>query len=368
MNKTLLIMAAGTGGHVMPGLAIAKAMQARGWNVHWLGTTHGMENRLVPPSELPMTQLKFSGLRGKSWQHALLGVFRLAVSFCKAWRLMRALKPQAVLGMGGYVTVPGGWAARLAGVPLAVVNADAGLLMSNRALVKHARCVLFGFDGGAATLGDMAFKARVTGNPVRAEIVDIASPEQRFAGRKGPLHLLVVGGSLGAQVLNATLPKALALLPMEQRPLVTHQSGVQHIDALREVYAAAGVEARVVPFIDDMAAAYATADVLVCRAGAITVSELAVAGVASILVPLVVSTTSHQRDNARWMAEHNAAIHLPQQEMTPQRLAMLLQELTRPRLLAMAHAARELGRPMATEAIANELESIALPVQGGKHP
>lgn len=368
MSKTLLIMAAGTGGHVMPGLAIAKAMQTRGWNVHWLGTTHGMENRLVPPSGLPMTQLKFSGLRGKGWQHTLLGVFRLAGSFCKAWRLMHKLKPQVVLGMGGYVTVPGGLAARMAGAPLAVVNADASLLMSNRALVKHAKRVLFGFDGGAATLGDMAFKARVTGNPVRAEIVDIASPEQRFADRKGPLHLLVVGGSLGAQVLNVTLPRALALMPEEQRPVVTHQSGAQHIDALREAYAAAGVEARVVSFIDDMAAAYAEADVLVCRAGAITVSELAVAGVASILVPLVVSTTSHQRDNARWMAEHGAAVHLPQQEMTPQRLVGVLQELTRTRLLTMAHAAREMGRPMATEAIANELESIALPAQGGKRP
>ncbi|MFL9709285.1 undecaprenyldiphospho-muramoylpentapeptide beta-N-acetylglucosaminyltransferase [Methylobacillus sp. Pita1] len=368
MSKTLLIMAAGTGGHVMPGLAIAKAMQARGWNVHWLGTTHGMENRLVPPSGLPMTQLKFSGLRGKGWKHTLQGMFRLLGSTWTAWRLMRELKPQAVLGMGGYVTVPGGWAARAASVPLAVVNADAALLMSNRALVKHAKRVLFGFDGGAATLGGMAFKARVTGNPVRAEIVDIASPEQRFAGRQGPLHVLVVGGSLGAQVLNATLPKALALLSAGQRPVVTHQSGAQHIDALREAYAAAGVEARVVPFIDDMAGAYAEADVLVCRAGAITVSELAVAGVASILVPLVVSTTSHQRDNARWMAEHGAAIHLPQQELTPQRLAALLQKLTRTRLLAMAHAARELGRPKATETIANELESIALPSQGGKRP
>lgn len=368
MSKTLLIMAAGTGGHVMPGLAIAKAMQARGWTVHWLGTTNGMENRLVPPSGLPMTQLQFSGLRGKGWKHSLLGMFRLVSSTVSAWRLMRALKPQVVLGMGGYVTVPGGWAARVAGVPLALVNADAALLMSNRALVKHARRVLFGFDGGATSLGDMAFKARVTGNPVRAEIMNIATPEQRFAQRNGPLHVLVVGGSLGAQVLNATLPKALALLPVEQRPLVTHQSGAQHIDALRAAYAAAGVEANVVSFIDDMARAYAQADVLVCRAGAITVSELATAGVASILVPLVVSTTSHQRDNARWMAEHNAAIHLPQQEMTPQRLAGLLQELTRSRLLTIAQAARELGRPQATETIANELESIALPVQGGTHP
>ncbi|MCB5190471.1 undecaprenyldiphospho-muramoylpentapeptide beta-N-acetylglucosaminyltransferase [Methylobacillus arboreus] len=368
MSKTLLIMAAGTGGHVMPGLAIAETMQARGWNVHWLGTSHGMENRLVPPRGLAMTQLKFSGLRGKGWKHTITGVFRLVGSTFAAWRLIGTLKPQVVLGMGGYVTVPGGWAARAKGVPLALVNADAALLMSNRALVKHAKRVLFGFEGGEASLGEMAFKARVTGNPVRTEIVEIASPEQRFVNRTGPLNVLVVGGSLGAQVLNATLPKALALLPAGQRPVVTHQSGAQHIESLRKAYAEAGVEADVVPFIDDMASAYARADVLVCRAGAITVSELAVAGVASILVPLVVSTTSHQRDNARWMAEHNAAIHLPQQEMTPQKLAGLLQGLTRTRLLAIAQAARELGRPKATDAIAHELESIALPVQGGNHP
>ncbi|SNR63952.1 UDP-N-acetylglucosamine-N-acetylmuramylpentapeptide N-acetylglucosamine transferase [Methylobacillus rhizosphaerae] len=367
MSKTLLIMAAGTGGHVMPGLAIAETMRARGWDVHWLGTAHGMENRLVPPHGFQMTQLQFSGLRGKGWKHSVAGVFRLVTATFSAWRLMGRLKPQIVLGMGGYVTVPGGWAARVRGLPLALVNADAALLMSNQALVQHAKRILFGFEGGMDALGKLAFKARVTGNPVREEIVRVAAPEQRFAGRTGTLHLLVVGGSLGAQVLNAMLPKALALLPAEDRPVVTHQSGAQHIEALRQAYVDAGVQADVVPFIDDMADAYARADVLVCRAGAITVSELAAAGVASILVPLVVSTTSHQRDNARWMAEHNAAIHLPQQEMTPQVLASLLQELTRNRLLAMAHAARELGRPRATEIIANELESIALPARGGSY-
>jgi len=364
MAKTLLIMAAGTGGHIMPGLAVADAMRGRGWNVHWLGTRHGMENRLVPAAGIAMTTLNFSGLRGKGLMHTVKGAFKLVGATLGAWRLMGAIRPSAVLGMGGYVTVPGGWAARMRKLPLAVVNADAALLMSNRALANSATSVLFGFDGHANAIGNIAGKSRVTGNPVRAEIAAVAEPASRFAGRSGPLKLLVVGGSLGAKVLNDTLPQALALLPAESRPVVTHQSGTQDIQALQAAYAKAGIQAgenlKVQPFIEDMATAYAETDLLVCRAGAITVSELAVAGVASVLVPLVVSTTSHQRDNAEWMAGHAAAIHLPQTDMTPQTLADLLQSLTRDKLLAMAQSARKLGRPGATAAIADELERIAL--------
>ena len=359
-TKTLLIMAAGTGGHIMPGLAVAEAMRARGWAVHWLGTGHGMENKLVPPRGLPMTTLDFSGLRGKGLLHTVSGIFKLVGATISAWRLMGRLHPKVVLGMGGYVTVPGGWAARLRKLPLAVVNADAALLMSNRALATSAKRVLFGFDGGSDALGYLADKARVTGNPVRTEIAAIAPPEQRFSGRSGPLRLLVIGGSLGAKALNETLPRALALLPADQRPIVMHQAGAQHAEALQNAYLEVGVQSTVLPFIDDMAAAYAEADVLVCRAGAITVSELAVAGVPSVLVPLVVSTTSHQKDNAEWMAAHGAAIHLPQAELTPQKLAELLQSLTRDKLLAIAQAAHKLGRPNATQAIALELEEIAL--------
>lgn len=366
MSKTLLIMAAGTGGHIMPGLAVADAMRGRGWNVHWLGTRHGMENRLVPPSGIAMTTLEFSGMRGKGLMHSLKGAYRLLAAMVRAWQLMGKLRPHAVLGMGGYVTVPGGWAAKAHQLPLAIVNADAALLMSNRALVASATRVMFGFDGGdqavdSKTSATLAAKSVVTGNPVRAEIAAIALPQQRLAGRSGPLKLLVVGGSLGAQILNQTLPQALALLPAESRPQVIHQSGAQHIASLQAAYAAAGVQASVLAFIDDMATAYAEADLLVCRAGAITVSELAVAGVPSILVPLVVSTTSHQRDNAEWMAGHSAAIHLPQADLTPSHLAQLLQGLTRDALLQMAQAARALGKPGATLAIADELERIALP-------
>jgi UDP-N-acetylglucosamine--N-acetylmuramyl-(pentapeptide) pyrophosphoryl-undecaprenol N-acetylglucosamine transferase len=359
MSKTLLIMAAGTGGHIMPGLAVAEAMRSRGWNVHWLGTRHGMENRLVPTRGVAMTTLNFSGLRGKGALHTFTGLFKLAAAMLGAWRLMGRLQPKAVLGMGGYVTVPGGWAAKARRLPLVLVNADAALLMSNKALLPSAKRVLFGFDGAA--IADHDDKIKVTGNPIRQEIAAIAPPEQRFAGRSGPLRLLVIGGSLGAQALNRILPQALALIPEAQRPLVIHQAGEKHMAELRQAYQALGVEADVRAFIDDMASAYAEADLLVCRAGAITVSELAVAGVPSILVPLVVSTTSHQRDNALWMAAHEGGIHQPQSELTAEGLARLLQGLTREDLLKMAINARKLGRPNATAAIANEIEEVALP-------
>lgn len=365
MSKTLLIMAAGTGGHVMPGLAVGEAMRQRGWHVHWLGTRHGMENSLVPPHGFPMTSVNFSGLRGKGLMHSLLGVFKLVAAVASTWQLIGKLQPHVVLGMGGYVTVPGGWAARLRKLPLAVVNADAALLMSNRALAKSATRVLFGFEGDVQQQ-EIAKKARVTGNPIRKSVTAIAPPENRFASRTGPLKLLVVGGSLGARVLNETLPQALALIPQDIRPIVIHQSGAQHVAALQLAYQKAGVVADVRPFIDDMATAYAEADLVVCRAGAITVSEINVAGVASILVPLVVSTTSHQRDNAEWMAKHGAAIHLPQANMTPAHLAELLQSMSRNQLLEMALAARKLAKPDATDAIADELEAIALPVQAGE--
>jgi UDP-N-acetylglucosamine--N-acetylmuramyl-(pentapeptide) pyrophosphoryl-undecaprenol N-acetylglucosamine transferase len=359
MSKTLLIMAAGTGGHIMPGLAVAEAMRSRGWNVHWLGTRHGMENRLVPTRGVAMTTLNFSGLRGKGVLHTFTGLFKLAAAMLGAWRLMGRLQPKAVLGMGGYVTVPGGWAAKARRLPLVLVNADAALLMSNKALLPSAKRVLFGFDGAA--IGDHDDKIKVTGNPIRQEIAAIAPPEQRFAGRSGPLRLLVIGGSLGAQALNRILPQALALIPEAQRPLVIHQAGEKHMAELQQAYQALGVQADVRAFIDDMASAYAEADLLVCRAGAITVSELAVAGVPSILVPLVVSTTSHQRDNALWMAAHEGGIHQPQSELTAEGLARLLQGLTREDLLKMAINARKLGRPNATAAIANEIEEVALP-------
>ncbi len=257
--------------------------------------------------------------------------------------------------MGGYVCFPGGMMAALLGKPLMLVNADAGLLLSNKALMPVTDRIAFGFDGAAAKRSK---RGLVTGNPVRAEITAVPAPTQRLAGRSGPLKLLVIGGSLGAQVLNQTLPIALALLPPTQRPRVLHQAGAAQADAVRAAYAEHGLDAEVRPFIDDMAQALAECDLVVCRAGAITVSELCAAGVASILVPLVLSSTAHQRDNAEYLARHGAALHLPQSELTPESLGSALRDLQRPRLAKMAARARGLARPGAAARVADEIEKL----------
>lgn len=364
--RRLVVMAAGTGGHIMPGLAVARELQARGWQVSWLGTSHGMENRLVPPSGLPMDTIDFAGLRGKGAFGALRGGVQLLKALVACRRILKRRQADAVLGMGGYVCFPGGLAAHWLKRPLVLVNADAGLLLSNRSLLKFADRVAFGFDGEAARSVPQGI---VTGNPVRAEIEAIAPPAQRFAGRTGPLRVLVVGGSLGAQVLNETLPRALARLSAAERPVVTHQTGLAHHEKVRAAYAQAGLldldhgsaGVEVVPFIDDMARRLADCDLIVCRAGAVTVSELCAAGVPSVLVPLVVSTTAHQRDNAQWMAQHDAGLHLPQTELTPERLADLLRHLDRPRLLRMAEQARALALPHAAQRVADEIEQLTQP-------
>ena len=356
MSRHLVVMAAGTGGHVIPGLAVAREMQGRGWTVSWLGTRTGMENRLVPPSGLPMDTIAFSGLRGKGLLHTATGGLRLLAAFVECFRILRRRGATAVLGMGGYVCFPGGLMASLLGRPLALVNADASLLMSNRWLLPVADAVAFGFDGPAA---QGTRQALVTGNPVRPEIEAIAPPAERFAGRSGPLRLLVVGGSLGARVLNQTLPQALASLPPSERPQVVHQTGSAELESTRAAYVQAGIAADVRPFIDDMATELARCDLIVCRAGAVTVSELCAAGVPAILVPLVVSTTAHQRDNALWMASHGAAVHMAQAEFAPAALADQLRALDRPRLLAMATAARSLARPLAAARVADLLERLA---------
>jgi UDP-N-acetylglucosamine--N-acetylmuramyl-(pentapeptide) pyrophosphoryl-undecaprenol N-acetylglucosamine transferase len=353
----LVVVAAGTGGHVMPGLAVAEALRGRGWSVSWLGTKTGMERGLVERHGIDFDAIDFSGLRGKGLKTLLLGGFLLLRALWQSRRLLRARAPQVVFSTGGYVAVPAGLAAGSLGVPLVLMNADAGSLLSTRMLTPLAAGVLCGFDGdAAAAAGD---KGLVTGNPVRAEIAAIASPEQRFDRRAGPLQLLVVGGSLGARALNEVMPSALAQISAPRRPRVLHQCGAGNVEDVRRAYAEAGVDAEVVPFIDDMARRYAEADVVVCRAGAITVTELAVAGVASVLVPLVVSTTQHQRTNAEFLAARDAAVHLPQTELTSERMASLVDGLTRERLLQMAMAARAQGRPDATTTVAAVIEKVA---------
>ncbi len=339
----------------MPGLAVAREMQTRGWSVSWLGTSHGMENRLVPPQRIALDTIRFSGLRGKGLLHTATGGLRLLKAFWDCLGILRRRGANAVLGMGGYVCFPGGLMASLLNKPLLLVNADAALLLSNKSLLPVADRVAFGFDGEAAA---KTKNAVVTGNPVRAEIESLAAPLERYATRQGPLRLLVVGGSLGAQVLNQTLPAAVALLPAKQRPHITHQTGAAQADAVRADYIRAGVTAEVLTFIDDMPQRLADCDLMVCRAGAITVSELCAAGVPAVLVPLIVSTTSHQRDNAQWLAAQGAALHLPQTELTAQKLADILCGLTREGLLAMAIKARALAKPKAAARVADEIEKL----------
>jgi len=350
----LVIMAAGTGGHIIPGIAVAREVQRRGWSVSWLGTATGMENKLVPPTGIPMDVLAFTGLRGKGLLHTLTGGMRLLKAFWDAAGILRRRGATAVLGMGGYVCFPGGLMASLLGKPLMLVNADAALLLSNKALLPVADRVAFGFDGPAARIK----RGLVTGNPVRAEIESMPAPAERFAGRSGPLRLLVVGGSLGAQVLNQTVPAALALMPADVRPQVVHQTGAAQADAVRAAYASAGLHAEVLPFIDNMADRLAACDLIVCRAGAVTVSELCAGGVPSLLVPLVVRTTAHQRDNAEHLAAQSAAMHLPQDQLSPATLATRLQSLDRPALLAMAEKARAMARPQAAQRVADELDRL----------
>ena len=360
----LVVMAAGTGGHIIPGLAVAREMQGRGWSVSWLGTAHGMENQLVPRSGIALDTIAFSGLRGKGVLHMLTGGLRLLKAFWDCAGVLRRRGASVVLGMGGYVCFPGGMMASLLNRPLLLVNADAALLLSNKWLAPVADRVAFGFAGPAAA---GTKRAVVTGNPVRAEIEALPEPDLRWAGREGPLRVLVVGGSLGAQVLNRTVPAALALLGGDERPRVVHQTGTLQHEDVRAAYAEAGFAldggahagcVEVLPFIDEMPRRLAECDLMICRAGAITVSELCAAGVPAILVPLIVSTTAHQRDNAQWMAGQGAALHLPQSGLTAPALADLLRGLTRADLLAMARKARGLARPRAAARVADEIEAL----------
>lgn len=352
-----VVAAAGTGGHVMPGIAVAEALRARGWSVSWLGTRAGMERSLVERHGIPFDAVDFTGLRGKGLRTVLLGGWLLLRAMWQARAILKTRRPTLLFSTGGYVAVPAGLAAASAGVPLALLNADAAPLLSMRLLRSLSAAVFCGFDGEAARLAGA--RGLVTGNPVRREVTDIALPEQRFAQRQGPLQLLVVGGSLGAQVLNATVPAALAQIPAAERPCVVHQCGAKNLDTTRAAYAAAGVQAEIVPFLDDMAARYAAADLVICRSGAITVAELCAAGVAAVLVPFVARTTSHQRGNAEFLAAQGAALHLPQGELGAAGLAELLRRQTRAELAAMAARARAIGKPAATRTVADAIEHIA---------
>ena len=348
--RTLLIMAGGTGGHIFPGLAVAQEARAAGWQVVWMGARGGMEERLVPRHGYAAAWIRARAARGKGLVQKLLLPANLLYSFWESARHIRRIRPDVVLGLGGYVAFPGGMMASLLGRPLALHEQNAIAGLANRVLAGVSDKVMVGFPQALR-------RAEWTGNPVRAEIASIASPDERFRGRQGPIRLLIVGGSLGAQALNEAVPRALALLA--ERPQVVHQSGEKHLEALRAAYAAAGVHGELVAFIDDMARRYAEADLVICRAGAVTIAELSAGGMASILVPFPHAVDDHQTANARFLAERGAAMLLPQPELSAERLAALIGVLDRPALLEMAQNARALGKPDAARIVAQRCMDLA---------
>ena len=348
--RTLLIMAGGTGGHIFPGLAVAEQARAAGWQVVWMGARGGMEERLVPRHGYAAAWIRARAARGKGLLQKLLLPANLLFSFWESARHIRRIQPDVVLGLGGYVAFPGGMMASLLGRPLALHEQNAIPGLANRVLAGVSDKVMVAFPHALA-------KAEWTGNPVRADIAAIAAPEERFRERDGPLRLLVVGGSLGAQALNETVPRALALLG--ERPMVVHQSGEKHLETLRGHYAAAGVQGELVAFIDDMARRYAEADLVICRAGAVTIAELSAGGMASVLVPFPHAVDDHQSANARFLAERGAAILLPQVELSAERLAELIRGMDRATLLQMARNARGLGKPDAARVVAQRCMELA---------
>lgn len=355
-KKHLVVAAAGTGGHVMPGLAVAREMRRRGWRITWIGTQKGMEGGLVAKDDIDFIGLDFQGVRGKGVFGLISGAIKLFLAGRRCKKLFAELKPNVVFTTGGYVAVPVNEGVKKHGSKLVVMNCDADLLMSTKMILRQAWAVACGFAGSARSAA--AQIGQITGNPVRDDIEAIEEPQQRLAGRTGPLKLLVFGGSLGAKVLNETLPKTLAMFDPDQRPQVVHQCGKNAVESVRELYAQAGVEAEVVGFIDDMATAYRESDLVICRAGATSVAELCAAGSASILIPFVVKTTSHQRGNAKYMAANQAAWHIEQSQLTPEHLFGVLATMKRERIVQMAQNARSLCRPNAAGTVCDIIEQV----------
>lgn len=344
MSKTILIMAGGTGGHIFPALAVAHKMRDAGWHVVWLGNPDGMEARLVPQHGFEMVWVRFAALRGKGLLRKLLLPVNLLRGFWQGWRAIRQVRPNVVLGMGGYITFPGGMMASWAGVPLVLHEQNSVAGLANKTLARVADRIVTGFP-------DALPKGEWLGNPVRPEIAALPVPAERFAERSGALRVLVIGGSLGAQALNEIIPQGMAMLGEAELPQIVHQAGEKHIESLKANYAAVGVQAHCVPFIEDMAGAYAWADLVICRAGALTVAELAAAGVASILVPYPHAVDDHQTANAKFLVHAGGAFLLPQTDLTPDAVA-LIRNYSRGQLLAMAEQARSLAKPEATADVA----------------
>jgi UDP-N-acetylglucosamine--N-acetylmuramyl-(pentapeptide) pyrophosphoryl-undecaprenol N-acetylglucosamine transferase len=363
-NRTLMVMAGGTGGHVYPALAVAHEMQTRGWDVCWLGTKSGLEARVVPEAGFDMIWLSMSGLRGNGVIRAFLTPLMLLRAFYQSLKALLARRPDVVLGMGGYTAFPGGMMASLLGRPLVVHEQNSVAGLTNRILACLADRVLTAFPSAFKGEKDKPLPCRKVdthwvGNPLRAEITCLAGEEHRYSGREGPLRLLVVGGSLGASALNTLLPQSLALIPSEQRPQVVHQSGRQHQQVLKANYEAAGVDADIRDYIEDMATLYEWCDLAVCRAGAMTVAELACAGVPAMLVPFPFAVDDHQTTNACFLSEAGAAWLVQQKDLSPEKLAGLLMSLDREALAGMSRRAQGLAKPDATQRVAEICEAVA---------
>ncbi len=343
---SILIMAGGTGGHIMPGLAVADILRQRGWQVRWLGNPDKMEGKLVPARGIALAPLRFQGVRGRGAAALFKLPFLLARAVAQAWRHLSVIRPDVVLGMGGYVAFPGGLVAALRRTPMVIHEQNAVVGTANRWLARMASRVLTGFPNVLPGAEDV-------GNPVRADLCQLDAPAQRYAERQGPLRILVVGGSLGAQALNTVVPQALARIAPSLRPMVTHQAGAQHLQALQDAYAAAGVQAECLAFIDDMAGALARSDLLICRAGAMTVAEVAAAGVAALFVPFPHAIDDHQTANARYLSDVQAAWLQAQSALTPEWLADWLEQRNRIELQAVAERARAQARPDSAEHIAD---------------
>ncbi len=349
---TLLVMAGGTGGHIFPGLAVAEYLREQGWSVSWLGNAQGMEHRLVPPKGFKFESIQFGGLRGKGLKTLLLLPFNLLRAFWQSIQVLRRVQPDVVLGMGGYVTFPAGMMSSLLGKPLVLHEQNSIAGLANKVLAKVADQTLCAFPNalpGAAWVG----------NPLRAGINQVDRPAVRYGSRTGPLNVLVVGGSLGAAALNETVPQAIAKIPEEVRPVIIHQAGEKHVEKLREHYAQLNVKATVLPFIDDMVAAYANADLVICRAGAMTVAELSAVGVASYLVPFPFAVDDHQTANAQFLSNAGAAVLMKQSQMTADDLAQYLQTVQRSELLKMAEQALSQAKPNATQDVAAVCQQLS---------
>jgi UDP-N-acetylglucosamine--N-acetylmuramyl-(pentapeptide) pyrophosphoryl-undecaprenol N-acetylglucosamine transferase len=352
MSRCALIMAGGTGGHIFPGLAVAESLRDAGWRVHWLGVPGNMESQWVPQRGFAFEPVEFGGVRGKGFASLVFLPLRLLKAFWQSLQVVRRVQPNVVVGLGGYITFPGGMMSVLMGKPLVLHEQNSVAGMANKVLAGVADRIYSAFP-------DVLKKGIWVGNPLRQDFLNKPAPQDRFAGRTGPLKLWVVGGSLGAQALNDIVPKALALLPEASRPVVVHQSGAKQIEALKTNYEQAGVRAELTPFIQDTAQAFADADVIICRSGASTVTEIAAVGAAAIYVPFPFAVDDHQTTNANFLVKQGAGWLMPQSQLTPEALAERLASLTREELLVCAEKAWTLKKTEATREVVAACEALA---------